>query len=378
MTAERSSRRTRSTVTVCAAVVITTLALATILATGCGSGSGGTATPATSGGPPSGNLTLFAYEDGFIPQYIAGFKKQYPNVHLRTSAYDSGDAAIAKLRAGFRADVINLCVEEDAEMAVRLGLVQPLDVSRIKNWDHMFPVFHKLPGVTMPDGKHYMVPVDAGVTGILYDTTKVSPAPTSFKDLFDPKYKGQVAMIDYPVTAIQVGALALGYTDPIHLTDDQLNNVKNLFLTAKRNGQFRTFFSNDSEIVSLFHTGEVSIALGYPGNAIDSVKEGDPVKFATASEGQIVWTCGYGISTSCKNLDAAYALINYYLSPQAEAFEATRWNYYITNQEALKLLPPDQVKRVGVVKDWTNILPAAPPTEGYDKWIRVWQEVKRG
>ncbi len=378
MTAERNSRRTRSTVAVCAAVVVTILALAAVLATGCGSGSGGPSTTAASSGPPGGNLTLFAYEDGFIPQYIAGFKKQYPNVNLRTSAYDSGDAAIAKLRAGFRADVINLCVEEDAEIAVKLGLVQPLDVSRIPNWDRMFPVFHKLPGVTEPDGKHYMVPVDAGVTGILYNTTKVSPAPTSFKDLFDPKYKGQVAMIDYPVTAIQVGALALGYSDPLHLTDEQLAAVENLYLTAKRNGQFRTFFSNDSEIVSLLHTGEVSIALGYPGNALDSQKEGDPVQFATASEGQIVWTCGYGISTSCKNLDAAYALINYYLSPQAEAFEAGHWNYLITNQDAMKLLPPAQVKRVGVVKDWGNILPAAPPAEGYDKWIRVWQEVKRG
>jgi spermidine/putrescine transport system substrate-binding protein len=360
-------------------VVLAALLLpaAVLLGAGCGSGKKSTPT-ASSTGAPHGDLTLFAYEDGFIPPYIKGFKDQYPNVNLRTSAYDSGDAAIAKLRAGFRADVINLCVEEDAEMAVRLGLVQPLDISRITNWDRMFPVFYKLPGVTMPDGKHYMVPVDAGVTGILYDTTKVPVAPTSFKDLFDPKYKGQVAMIDYPVTAIQVGALALGYTDPVHLTDEQLNNVKDLYLTAMRNGQFRTFFNNDSEIVSLFHTGEVSIALGYPSNAIDSVNEGDPVKFVTASEGQIVWTCGYGISSTAKNVDAAYALINYYLSPPAEAFEAKRWNYYITNQDALKLLPPDQVKRVEVVKDWKNILPAAPPVEGYDKWIRVWQEVKRG
>jgi len=29
----------------------------------------------------------------------------------------------------------------------------------------------------------------------------------------------------------------------------------------------------------------------------------------------------YGISTTCKNIDAAYALIDYYLSPEAQAFE---------------------------------------------------------
>ena len=343
----------------------------------CGGGDTSPSPTGSSAGEVSGDLTLFAYEDGFVPKYIDPFKKQYPNVNLRTSAYDSGDAAIAKMRAGFRTDVINLCVEENAEMAVKLGLVKELDISRIPNWDRMFPIFKTLPGVTMPDGKHYMVPVDAGVTGVVYDTTKVDTPPTSFKDLFDPKYKGQVAMIDYPVTAIQVGALALGYEDPINLTDEQLENVKNLFIEAKKNGQFRTFFNNDSEIVALFHTGEVSIALGYPGNAIDSKLEGDPVEFVSASEGQIVWTCGYGISSTSKNDDAAYALINYYLSPEAEAFEAKRWNYFVTNQDALKLLSPELKKRVEVVKDWTNIVPAAPPVEGYQNWIRAWQEVKR-
>jgi spermidine/putrescine-binding protein len=355
-----------------AAVVLLLVAIG-----GCGAGTGSPPSSSSTSGEPSGELTLFAYEDGFVPDYIAAFEKQYPSVNLRTSAYDSGDAAVAKLRAGFNADVINLCVEENAEVAVRLGLLQPLDTSRIKNWDRMFPIFYKLPGVTSSDGKHYMVPVDAGVTGILYDKTKVDTPPTSFMDLFDPKYKGEVAMIDYPVTAIQVGALALGYDDPLHLTPDQLEAVKNLYIEAKKNGQFRTFFSNDSEIVSLFHTGEVVIGLGYPGNALDSQREGDPVEFATASEGQIVWTCGYGISATCKNLDAAYALLNYYLSPEAESFEAKRWNYFVTNQDALELLPPDVRKRIEVVKDWNNILPAAPPAEGYDSWIRAWQEVKR-
>jgi len=372
----RTGQKAHTTIPMFVMALLVVVALALVVSA-CGGDETSTPTSSATSGPVAGDLKLFAYEDGFVPGYIKGFKEQYPDVNLMASAYDSGDAAIAKLRAGFEADVINLCVEEDAEMAVKLKLVQPLDVSRIKNWDRMFPVFQKLPGVTQPDGKHYMVPVDAGVTGVLYDTSKVTTPPTSFADLFDPKYKGQVAMIDYPVTAIQVGALALGYTDPIHLTDEQLQKVKELFITAKKNGQFRTFFSNDSEIVALFHTGEVSMALGYPGNAIDSKKEGDPVEFAIAKEGQIVWTCGYGISSKVKNIDAAYALLNYYLSPEAEAFEATRWDYYVTNQDALKLLPPDQVKRVEVVKDWSNILPAAPPAEGYDKWIRAWQEVKR-
>lgn len=358
-------------------ILLTVLVLLAFAAAACGGEDETASTGATTPAEISGDLTLFAYEDGFVPKYIKPFKDKYPNVNLEASAYDSGDAAIAKMRAGFETDVINLCVEENAEQAVRLGLVIPLDTSRLTHWDEMFPVFQTLPGVTAEDGKHYMVPVDAGVTGVVYDTKNVTEPPTSFMDLFDPKYEGRVAMIDYPVTAIQVGALALGYEDPINLTDEQLENVKNLFIEAKKRGQFRTFFSNDSEIVALFHTGEVDIGLGYPGNALDSQREGDPVAFAVAKEGQIVWTCGYGITKTAQNIDAAYALLDYYLSPEAQAFEVKQWSYYPTLQTTLDLLEGDTLKEAEIVKQWNKVVPAAPPVEGYEKWVRAWQEVKR-
>jgi len=37
-----------------------------------------------------------------------------------------------------------------------------------------------------------------------------------------PSTRARSRLIDYPVTAIQLGRLALGYEDPINLTSDQL------------------------------------------------------------------------------------------------------------------------------------------------------------
>jgi spermidine/putrescine transport system substrate-binding protein len=259
---------------------------------------------------------------------------------------------------------------------MRLGYIQPIDVSRIKEWKNMFPVFQKLHGVEM-DGKIWMVPVDAGVTGMVYNTKEISPAPTSFKDLFDPKYKGQVAMIDYPVTAIQVGALALGYSDPLNLTDEQLEAVKNLYINAKKNGQFRTFYQNDSELANLFKTHEITFAMGYPSNAQDAKRAGEPVKFTLASEGQILWTCGYGITTWCKNVDAAYALINYYLDWHQELFEAKTWSYQVANQQVLQHAPKSLIEQASLDApyNYANAIPASPPADR-QAWTQVWQEVK--
>ena len=329
-------------------------------------------------GQVSGSLRLFAYEDGFAPKYLKPFRQQNPDLDLQAAAFDSGDAAIAKMRAGFDADVLNMCVEENAERLVQLGLVQPIDTSRIKYWDNIFPAFKDLPGVTMPDGKHYMVPVDAGTTGLVYNSDKISPAPTKFADIFDPKYAGKAAMIDYPVTAIQVGALALGYEDPTNLTDEQLENIKNLYIDAKKRGQFRTFWQSWSDIANLLKTGEIEISMGYPGNSLEIQREGYPIEYKLAEEGQLLWTCGYGITKTCKNLDAAYALINYYLSPEAEAFEAKTWNYMVTNEEALKVVDPKvrEEARLDMAYDLGNARPAAPPAQSYEKWVRIWQEIK--
>jgi len=346
----------------------------------CGGSSATTTAPSPSTtGPVTGTLTLFSYNDGFATTYVKPFRQSYPDLTLKTAAYASGDEAIAKLRGGFRADVINLCAEESAATAVRLKLVQPLDTSLIKDWGRIFPAFYKLPGVTEADGKHYMVPVDAGVTGIIYNKDAVSTPPTGFKDLFDPTYRGKVAIQDYPVAAIEDGALALGYSDPINLTDEQLTNVKNAYIKAKKAGQFRTFYTGAADVVSLFKTGEVVISPGYTDNHYDIVHAGVNAGFVIPSEGQLLWTCGYGISTTCKNVPAAYALLNYYLSTRAEAYEAKTWRYMVANQDTLKVVTSAVRKAadLDLPANFQNVIPAAPPAQGYDKWIKAWEEVKR-
>lgn len=347
-----------------------------VTAAGCG-GSSDSAVSSHSTQPKvvSGPLRLFAYSDGFAKQLIEPFEKQNPNVQLKTTPFDSVASATAKLRAGYHTDVINTCVEEGAATQVKLGLLKPLDTSRIPGWSHIFPTFKKLPGVIV-DGKVYMIPVDSGVTGIMYDSSKITTPPTSWADLFNPAYKDQVSIEDNPEVAMQVGALALGITDPVHLTDDQISQVKDYLIAHRDN--FRTYWNSDADINDLMATGEVTIAEGYPGNVLDMQRNGtSTMKFALAKEGQIVWTCGYGISPSTSNEDAAYALLNYYLKPSAQMIEANRWNYIMTNAQTLAAAPPALIKRaqLDLPLHFQNIVPASPPPD-YDKWIEAWNEVK--
>jgi spermidine/putrescine transport system substrate-binding protein len=332
---------------------------------------------------PEGTLRLFSYSDGFDPDYMETFFEQYPDIDLETAAFGSNDEAIAKLLAGFEADVVNSCVDEATLEMVNRGLYQPLDVSRLEHWDDIFPSMKELPGVQV-DGQVYIVPVDAGTAGIMYNADEVTDVPDSWTDLFDPQYAQRASLEDLSVTAIDIGALANGITDPLSMDDAQLEMVKN-FLIDNRD-QFRTFWKGEADIKSQFKNGEVVIASGYPGTAKALRDEGVNVQFAAAQEGQMLWTCGYGISPEAENLDAAYALLNWYTSLPPQIYAAEEFSYVTSNSGIVNEVSEEVLNSTGIKGFVTgedgapseiNLIPASPPENG-EAWRAAWTEVKAG
>ncbi|MEP6759592.1 MAG: extracellular solute-binding protein [Actinomycetota bacterium] len=324
----------------------------------------------------TGTIRLLSYSDGFDPGYLAAFEQTYPNITIESSSMGSNEEAIAKIQAGFDADVVNSCVDEATLEMVQKGIYAPLDQSRLTNWNDLFPSMQTLPGVQV-DGQVYMVPVDAGTSGIVYDADVVTTPPTSWADLFDPQWSGRAGMEDIAVTAFMIGALTNGITDPINMDQTQIDQVKQYLIDHK--SQFRTFWKGDAEVKALFKSGEIVISSGYPDTAKALQKEGVNAQFATAKEGQFLWACGYGITPNIDpaNLDAAYALLNYYSSPQAELYEAQTWNYQVANQKVLDIASPELIQQASLDAPFhmENAIPASPPANR-DAWVAAWTEVK--
>jgi spermidine/putrescine-binding protein len=342
-------------------------------------GSSPGAAPATGAEEPAdvtGTIRLLSYSDGFDPGYIESFHDQYPNIKLQTASMSSNEEAIAKIQAGFEVDVINSCVDEATLEMVQKGLYMPLDPARLTHWDDLFPSMKTLPGVQV-DGKIYMAPVDAGTAGIVYDADEVTTPPDSWTDLFDPQYAGRVAIEDIAVTGIMISALANGVEDPLSMDQTQLDMVKQYLIDNKSN--LRTFWKGDASLKSLFKSGEIVISSGYPDNAKSLQKEGVNAKFVVANEGQFLWACGYGISPDIDpaNLDAAYALLNWYQSPEAELYEAATWNYQVANEAVLDIAPQSVIDAASLDApfDLENAIPASPP-EDRAAWVAAWTEVK--
>ena len=327
----------------------------------------------TSEGPPTGTVTLFGYEDNFVPEVIDPFLEANPDLDVRTAVFGSNDEAVTKLQNGFQADVINVCTEETGRM-VDLGLLQPIYTSRIEAWDTLFPSLKDQEGV-MVDGEVYMIPNVGGTSGIIYNPEEVPQGVDSYRDLFeDPALAGEVTLEDSATTVIAITALALGHEDPFALTEDDLTEIKDYLIEHK--SAIRALFKGDADFLSLYRTGEIIAGFGYHDYRAAMTREGIPVEFVPG-EGSLAWICGMSLSANAQNVDAAYAAMNHYISPQTQSFYAESYTYLVSDQRTLDVLKPALVEELGL--DDPTQLDAAIALQlpdNYDQWLDVYREFK--
>lgn len=353
--------------------LIVLVSVSMLIASACSSGGDDEPAPGDASGALSGGLTLFGYEDNFVPEVIDPFLEANPDLKVQTAVFGTNDEAVTKLQNGFQADVINVCTEETRRM-VDLGLLQPIDTSRIDAWNTIFPSLKEQTGVVL-DNEVYMIPNVGGTSGIIYNPEEVPQGIDSYRDLFeDPALAGKVTLEDSATTVIAITALALGHVDPFDLTEEDLTEIKDYLIAHK--SAIRALFKGDADFLSLYRTGEIVAGFGYHDYRAAMTREGIPVEFVPA-EGSLAWLCGMSLSSQTQNEDAAYAAINHYVSPPTQSFFAKSYSYIVSDQQTLDVLKPALVQELGL-DDPTQLdeAIALQLPQNYDLWLDAYREFK--
>jgi spermidine/putrescine transport system substrate-binding protein len=350
------------------------VALATLVLAGC---SGSNSSSSSAGGPTTGSsgsatgatgtLRLFAYSDAFDPEVFNGFVEANPDLKIQKAEIAGDTEAVAKLKGGFQTDIVNTCAGPiDKEIAN--GSLQPIDTSRIKDWDKVYPFFKGIKGVDV-NGDTYMLPLVGGAYGLAYRPSAFDTPPTSWMDLFTTDKR--VTEPDDPLTSIISAALALGYNPPQDMTSDQLAKVQQLLEQQK--SHVVTYYQGSS-LPTLWRNGEVDIT---PTDVtlVNQLK-GQDVAFAPMNP-PLAWTCGYSIAKDAQNLDAAYAFLNYALSPAVQKVQAEKFSYLVSNKQSAKELSKAVRDKSGQnnVGDYSDAATFGLPKD-YSAWEDVWQNVK--
>jgi putative spermidine/putrescine transport system substrate-binding protein len=182
------------------------------------------------------------------------------------------------------------------------GLLQPMDKSKIPSIGELYPL--------AVDKDGYWVAELVSMTGIAYNTEKVTSPPKSWKDLWDPQYKGHVAISDVAGTAgyqflAEIARLNGGSESDIGPGFEELKKLKPNLVSI---------YKTPDEMSRLLSNGEAWLGPWY-GDRLSSLKrQGAPVSFVSPQEGAIAVLSSMCIPKGTSQLDLAHNFIDFQIS----------------------------------------------------------------
>lgn len=259
-------------------------------------------------GPNEVTVAMYGgtFADNTKKCYVEPFEKKY-NAKVNVVIGASTDQ-LAKLRAQKNDPQLDVAYM-DWDIAVQArseGLIDKLDRQKIPN----IAVVHDI----LLDKEGYLLGHFFSATGIAYNTKYVKDPPKSWKDIWDPKYKGKIALSDITGTA--------GYHSLIMISKafgGDINNLSPGFEALKKlKGGIVTFFHHPDMLISLVERGEVWIATWYADRTGAAYSKGVPIAFAFPQEGAVGIRGCFTIAKGCKNKDLAEKYINMALTPECQ------------------------------------------------------------
>jgi len=249
-------------------------------------------------------------------------------------------------------DVINI-VGGMQKPLVDNNLIEELDTSKMPSWAKDKNISEFLapgaPGFQFIgyNGKIYGCPTVLQGDSFAYLPEKTGKLD-SYAALFDPKFKGYVALEDNYTTAGQKTALYLkasGQADiknPDDMTAEEFKKVIDFLIEQKKAGQFRVIWSSFQQAVDLIVNREVYVIDCWEPMVFVAKSKGVNAVYADPKEGYLLWAMAAYIVKNPKRSPeqeaAAYQLLDFMLGGWYGA-KITTMRGYMTNTDA-----PDYAK----------------------------------
>ena len=303
------------------------------------------------GGGSGGNskqLNLYNWSDYVAKSTIPNFEKKY-KVNVTQDFFSSNEELLAKLQAGgVGYDVI---VPSDYMVGImaKSDVIQKLDMSRIPNFKNVGQEFKKPP---YDPNNEYSVPYQWGTTGILYNKKKVGKIE-NWVPMWDPKYKGKIAMIDDVRETLGAALYRLGYS--VNTTDD--SKLKKAEALLKEQKPLLRGYFDSTQVRPLVVNGDILLGHVFSGDGLTAVLDNKDLDYIIPKPAATRWTDNMAIPKGAPHADLAYKFINYILSAKAGA-ALSNYTYYGT---------PNNAALPKIDKELTSLPTYSPPKKVFDR-----------
>ena len=316
------------------------------------------------GPAPAKELRILAWQGYADDDWVKEFEQQ-TGAKVNVVFIGTDDEIWAKIK-GSEGQDFDLFAVNTAQLQryIDAGLTTPYDLDKVPNQKETLPRFRDLSKVSgvMRDGNVHAIPFAFDCIGIIYDTDKVTPAPTTMDVLWDPKYKGKVLAYDNGEHNFSFTALTLGIQDPFHLSADQMAQVKTKLIALKKN--VLSFYTTADEALQIYKNNDVALIwANYGQQQMKQMKDaGAHVAYINPQEGALAWLDTWAMTKGVKDKDLAEQWVNFVLQKKIGQMLSDRNGFGNTVVPYPSAGENDKLVYLQLVED---------PTKRADQWNEI-------
>lgn len=315
-------------------------------------------------------VNFFNWSNYIGKDTLPNFTKR-TGVDVRYDLFADEEEMFAKLRAGARGYDLIVVGDYLIPRFRNLNLIDAVPAGVLKNQGNLAARFRR----TTFDPDETTVPYLWGTTGIAYNRKSLKKAPTSWWDLWDPKYKDRVSMLDNVRDCIAVAMQLLKIPQTTRDPED-FKKIRDLLVKQK---PLVKQYSSSSYLNSLV-AGEIDLAMTWSGDLFQAARDNPDLDYVIPKEGTYMWVDCLALMRGSRHREDTLRLIDYLLEPQVAADNANFVRYASPNEKAWPLADPVLRKdpRVYPPKKQMDalMLHHVLDPEQSELWNETWADVK--
>jgi spermidine/putrescine transport system substrate-binding protein len=308
------------------------------------------------------------------PNFIEPFSKE-SGIDVNIEYFADPAEVVTKLQSGGAGVDILLDGSYHVEISQAAGVLSPLDIGNIPNWDKVVPAFKEADGLSF-DGKQYGVPFAWGTDSIAYRHDLTGGEVNDMSALFESDFAGRIGMPAGLFESLIVAAMYLGFEKPFSMSKEELDEATNLLI--KQKPMVRTYWDQLGDLTQQFATGEVVV--GWAWEPVLELRKDDiDVRWGFPKQGQLGWydACYLTIEATEQRKTDSEAFINYLIGEEYGVMLGEEVGYRTASGAAIDAMPDELRDRLavedpmGYLEGASWFLSPSDPQAYQDAWDRV-------
>ncbi|MBR4888605.1 MAG: extracellular solute-binding protein [Clostridia bacterium] len=232
---------------------------------------------------------------------LTGIKVNYLN-------YESNEAMYAKLKSGAVSYDIIIPSDYMVQRLISENMVQELDFSKLDNYRFISDEYKSL---YFDPEDIYSVPYSVGMVGLIYNTTMVEEAPTSWSVMWDERYADNILTFNNSRDAFAIAQMLLGLDlNSTNTADWDAAAAKLMEQNDVLQGRVM------DEVFNKMEGGNAAIAPYYAGDFYTMAKHNEDLAFVYPEEGVNIFVDSVCVPSNAQNYEAAMMYINFLMEPE--------------------------------------------------------------